>query len=166
MDAARNTGARADALPTLTRHEGVWEGHYRHYDAEGRLRDEHASTLICRFPSRGPWPYFQTNLYRWADGRTERRDFPATIEDGRLIWHGGLIEGWAADVPLDAFGRTTMLYWVRSGEADAYLYEMIQISDCGGFRNRVWQGFRDGRLVRRTLIDERRTGTDWSAWPV
>lgn len=28
--------------------------------------------------------YHQTNHYTWADGRTEVRDFPALIRDGRL----------------------------------------------------------------------------------
>ena len=26
-------------LPTLARHEGVWEGHYRYYDANGKQTD-------------------------------------------------------------------------------------------------------------------------------
>ena len=37
---------------------------------------------------------------------------------------------------------------------DIYLYEMIQLSDCGHYRSRVWQWFQEGRLVKRTLIDE------------
>jgi len=144
---------RQDA-PGIARHEGTWEGVYRYYAASGQLIDEHASTLHCRFPDTGPWPYHQTNHYRWADGRTETREFPADIRDGKLIWEGGLIHGWAASVALDEFDRTTLLYWVREDQPDTYLYEMIQLSDCGNYRSRVWQWFQDGRLVRRTLIDE------------
>jgi hypothetical protein len=154
------------ALPQVARHEGVWEGTYRYYDAAGNREDEHASRLVCRFPDRGPWPYHQTNFYRWADGRTETREFPALIEDGRLVFRGGAIDGWAADVALDGHGRTMMLYWVRRDEPGLYLYEMIQLSDCGRHRARVWQWFRDGRLLRRTLIDEVKVSDDWSAYPV
>lgn len=154
------------ALPQVARHEGVWEGTYRYYDAAGNQEDEHASRLVCRFPDRGPHPYHQTNFYRWADGRTETREFPALIEDGRLVFRGGAIDGWAADVPLDGHGRTLMLYWVRRDEPGLYLYEMIQLSDCGRYRSRVWQWFRDGRLLRRTLIDEVKVSDDWSAYPV
>lgn len=145
-------------VPGIARHEGVWEGTYRYYDTDGRLTDEHRSRLICRFPTRGPWPYHQTNHYTWADGRTETREFPARIEHGRLVWQGGLIDGWCAEVPLDDFGRTLMLYWTRPDEPGVYLYEMIQLSDCGQYRSRVWQWFRHGRLTGRTLIDEVRTG--------
>lgn len=147
------------AMPVLARHEGIWEGSYRHYDAAGLLIDEHRSRLICRFPEDGPYPYHQTNIYQWADGRSETRDFPAIYRDGRLWWDNPLISGWAAEVALDDFHRSLMLCWVRKDLPGTYLYEMIQISDCGRYRSRVWQWIEDGRLKMRTLIDETRTET-------
>jgi hypothetical protein len=165
MHAAARIPDPRRTLPQIARHEGVWDGTYRYYNAAGDKEDEHASRLVCRFPDRGPYPYHQTNFYRWADGRTETRQFPALIEGGRLVFRGGAIDGWAADVPLDGHGRTMMLYWVRRDEPGLYLYEMIQLSDCGQFRSRVWQWFRDGRLLRRTLIDEIKVSDDWSAYP-
>jgi hypothetical protein len=150
-------------MPLLARHEGVWDGVYRHFDAESQKVDEHRSRLLCRFPDEGP-PYHQTNYYKWDDGRTETRDFPAAVKDGRLHWNNDLIQGWAADVPLDDFKRTTMLHWVRTGEPDLYLYEMIQLSDDTLARARVWHWFKADRLVRRTLVDEHRVSTDWRAY--
>lgn len=150
-------------MPLLARHEGVWEGHYRYYDAAGDKTDEHESRLICRFPETGA-PYHQTNHYRWADGRREVRDFPAAVKDGRLWWDNELIQGWACDVPLDDFKRTTMLQWVRTGEPDLYLYEMIQLSDDSQARARVWQWYKGDRLFQRTLVDERRVSEDWRAY--
>ena len=152
------------SMPLLARHEGVWEGWYRYYDPNGEKVDEHRSRLFCRFPSGGRWPYHQTNHYRWADGRREVRDFPAEVRDGRILWDNDLITGWAADVALDTFGRTTMLNWTRKGEPDTYLYEMIQISDDGEVRHRVWHWYRKGRLIQRTLIDEHRVADDWAAF--
>lgn len=149
-------------MPTLARHEGVWEGMYRYYDADGNKTDEHKSRLVCRFPEDGSHPYHQTNHYLWDDGRTEVRDFPATVADGRLRWDNEFIQGWAADVNLDDHGRTTMLYWVRTGEPDLYLYEMIQISDCGQKRARTWQWFKNDALISRTLVDERKVSDDWT----
>ena len=151
-------------MPLLARHEGVWDGWYRYYDAQGDKVDEHRSRLICRFPDQGPYPYRQSNHYRWADGRSEIREFPALFRNGRIFWDNDLITGWAADVGLDDFGRTTMLNWTRKGEPDTYLYEMIQISDDSLVRHRVWHWYRAGRLVQRTLIDEARIATDWAAF--
>ncbi len=155
MSAFRN------AMPGFVRHEGVWEGTYRHYDGDGRLIDEHRSRLVCRIPDGGPYDYHQTNHYTWADGRTEVRDFPARYRDGRVWFDNELITGWAAEVPLDEHRRTMMLHWLRKGESGLYLYEMIQISDCGRLRTRVWQWLRDGRCVMRTLIDEHKVSDDW-----
>ena len=149
------------AMPNLARHEGVWEGWYRTYDSDGNKIDEHRSRLICRFPETGPFEYFQTNIYTWADGRVETRDFPATYKDGRIHWDNELITGWAAEVGLDSFNRTLMLNWVRKGEPNTYLYEMINTSDCGKMRSRVWQWLDAGKLKIRTLIDEVKVSDSW-----
>lgn len=149
------------AMPLLARNEGIWEGWYRYYDQQGNKVDEHRSKLICRFPASGPYPYHQTNHYTWSDGKREVRDFPATFRDGRVWFENELIHGWAAEVPLDEHHRTVMLYWRRKGEPDTYLYEMIQVSDCGRYRQRVWQWIRDGRCVLRTLIDEQKLTDNW-----
>jgi len=144
------------AMPILARQEGVWEGVYRYYDESGKQIDEHQSRLVCRMPSGGKHDYHQTNYYTWADGKTDIRDFPARYREGRLWFDNELIVGWAAEVPLDAFNRTLMLYWTRKGEPDTYLYEMIQIDDAARQRTRVWQWIRGGAIRMRTCIDEKK----------
>ena len=163
MSEAMTANALKKIMPTLARHEGVWEGTYRFYDVDGKIIDSHASRLICRFPESGH-PYHQTNHYRWDDGKRETRDFPATVKDGRLRWDNDFIQGWACDVNVDDFGRTTMLNWTRTGEPDLYLYEMIQLSDDNQSRARVWQWFKGDRLFQRTLVDERRVSDDWQSF--
>ena len=149
------------AMPLLARHEGIWEGHYRYLDADGKLVDEHDSRLICRLPETGPYPYHQTNIYRWADGRSETRDFPAVLRDGRLHWDSGQVHGWAVEAPEDRHHRTLLLSWLRRDLPDSYLYEMVQISDCGQYRSRMWQWIQAGRVRLRTLIDEELVSRDW-----
>lgn len=149
------------AMPFLARNEGVWEGYYRYYNVSGNKVDEHKSRLICRI--KDDRDYHQTNLYRWADGKRDTRDFPAKVDGSRLIFDTD-IDGWAAAVDLDAFNRTMMLHWTRRNEPDLYLYEMIQLSDDGEARARVWQWFKNDRLMQRTLVDERRISTDWASY--
>ncbi len=152
------------AMPLLASNEGVWDGYYRYTDPQGNKIDEHKSRLVCRFPAEGPYPYHQTNHYTWADGRTEVRDFPASYRDGRVWFDTDLIHGWAAEVPLDDFNRTLMLNWTRKGEPDLYLYEMIQMSDCGKYRCRIWQWIKAGRIHMRTLIDEEKVSDTWEGY--
>jgi hypothetical protein len=148
-------------MPVFARHEGIWEGWYRYYDAAGNKIDEHRSRLVCRIPSEGPFSYHQTNHYEWSDGRREVRDFPATYRDGRLWFDNELIRGWAVEASEDPGRRTILLHWMRNGEPDTYLYEMIQLSDCGRYRTRVWQWLRGGQCVMRTLIDEQKVSDRW-----
>jgi len=150
-------------MPLLARHEGVWEGWYRFYNPAGDQFDAHRSRLICRFPEE-KHPYHQTNYYAWEDGKTDVRDFPAAVKDGRLLWDNDFIQGWACDVALDDFSRTTMLNWTRTGEPDLYLYEMIQLSDDGKSRSRVWQWFKKDRLFQRTLVNEHFITKDWRSY--
>ena len=148
-------------LPLLARNEGVWEGYYRYYDAAGVQVDEHRSRLLCRIIDDRD--YHQTNLYRWADGRKETRDFPAEIQGPRLVFTSE-ITGWAQAVDLDEHARTLMLHWTRNDEADLYLYEMIQLSDDGQARARVWHWYKADRLFQRTLIDERLLSRNWAQY--
>jgi hypothetical protein len=149
------------SIPLLARNEGVWEGYYRYYDPSGVQVDEHRSRLLCRIIDDRD--YHQTNVYRWADGRRENREFPAEIRGPRLVFTNE-ITGWAQAVELDEHGRTLMLHWTRNGEPDLYLYEMIQLSDDGQARARVWHWYKADRLFQRTLIDERLVSRDWKRY--
>jgi len=151
-------------MPLLCRHEGVWDGTYTYYNAAGEKIDEHQSRLFCRIKGDGSdTPYHQTNHYSWADGRTEVREFPARYENGRVWWDNELIKGWAAEVGLDEYNRTVMLYWQRQGDPSLYLYEMIQLSDDGTTRCRTWHWIRNGNLETRTAIQERLVTRDWQS---
>lgn len=151
----------SERMPLLARHEGVWDGTYSYFDHNNNKIDEHASRLLCRMTGKDDIPYHQTNHYTWPDGRTVVRDFPATYREGRIWWDNELIQGWAAEVPLDEHNRTMMLYWQRTGDPSLYLYEQIQIADCGQNRCRTWHWIRDGVLETRTAIQETFVTRDW-----
>ncbi len=153
----------SERMPLLARHEGVWDGTYSYFNAQNEKIDEHASRLLCRMTGKDDIPYHQTNHYTWPDGKTEVRDFPATYRDGRIWWDNDLIQGWAAEVPLDEYNRTMMLYWQRTGDPSLYLYEQIQISDDGKNRCRTWHWIRNGMLETRTAIQETFVTKDWRA---
>lgn len=141
-----------EAMPTLARHLGEWEGEYVHLDAANTVIDRHASHLTCLFPETGPFAYHQVNRYRWADGRTEEIQFPATFADGQIWWDTERIHGraWQADP------RTIMLTWTRKDSPGIYLYEMIQISADNSKRARTWHWFEGDEIVKRTCVKERR----------
>lgn len=141
------------AMPNMIRHEGRWEGEYRHIDRDGSLVDFHRMTTRCEFPLEGEFAYIQYNVLRWDDGRSAERSFGGVFRDGLLWWdtdrfHG---HGW------ETMDGIVMLRLDRKDEPGVRFTEMIELSDDGQSRARTWQWFRDGVPFRRTLCDEWRT---------
>ena len=143
--------AFAEAMPTMIRHVGEWQGIYRHVARDFTLLDEHRMWTKCEFPASGPHAYIQSNRLEWADGRVEERSFPGVFRDGLLHWDTDRFSG----IGWESHG-VVMLRLDRKDVADAYFTEMIELSADGNSRARTWQWFEGGQLVRRTLCDERR----------
>ncbi|MBI4470045.1 MAG: DUF3598 domain-containing protein [Acidobacteria bacterium] len=139
-----------DEMPVLARHEGDWVGTYLYVDNDGNVLDKHASHLSCQFTSDPARPYYQINRYTWADGREEEHRFPAAYHDRQIWFDTDRIQGHSWEVD----GSTLVLTWVYKREPDQVLYEMIQISPCGRHRARTWHWFKNGEIVKRTLIKE------------
>ncbi|MGC1218203.1 MAG: DUF3598 family protein [Phormidesmis sp.] len=153
-------------MPVLVRHEGQWAGTYTTVDNEGKVLDRHQSLITCRFPAGADYPYYQTNRYTWpgADGakdgakdvtekKVEEYQFPGLYRDKSLWFDTERIEGraWEADSCI------VILKFAYKDIPDAYVYEMIHISDCNNHRGRTWHWFKQGEIYQRTLIKEERT---------
>ena len=101
----------------------------------------------------------QTTILGTTDELIFGNSPPSIVTSG----YGGTTNSssWAAEVGLDEYSRTVMLYWQRQGDPLLYLYEMIQISDDGQSRCRTWHWIRDGKLETRTAIQEKLVTKDW-----
>ncbi|MEY3903000.1 MAG: hypothetical protein RL189_2306 [Pseudomonadota bacterium] len=142
-------------MPLLARHAGQWEGIYTTVDAEGKIIDQHKSLLTCVFSEDPQFPYKQTNLYTWDDGRTEEHYFPATYANKKIWFESERISGAAWEADED----TILLTWKRKDIGNSKLVEMIQLSSDGLRRSRTWHWFVDDKLVKRTLIEENKVVT-------
>ena len=144
------------AMPTMRHHAGVWEGTYRHVDADGQVLDSHASRVACEFPDEGPFAYIQRNRFTWEDGRTHEAVLEGTFRGGRLWWDAPTFHGYAWE-----HEGVVFLELERKDEPGATMREAILMGARPGeredVRSRTWHWFRDGKLFRRTLVEERRT---------
>ncbi|WP_299322188.1 hypothetical protein [Parasphingopyxis sp.] len=147
-----------DLMPAMVRHEGVWEGTYRHIDADGTLLDRHAARIVCEFPGSGEAAYIQHNLFRWDDGREHRARLPGVYRDDKLWWDMPTFHGYAWETEDDVL----MLNLTRRDEPGAHFVEIIILGDGGDRRSRTWHWFKDGALYKRTLCEEQRVSTDVS----
>lgn len=142
----------AEIMPGMLRHEGLWEGVYTHIDAGGALLDQHRAGVKCVFPKDGPYAYVQYNHFTWEDGRELRAELPGVLRDGKLWWDTDTFKGcaWETDFGL------IMLNLERKDDPGANFYEIIALGDDGAHRARTWHWFKDGKLYKRTLCDEKR----------
>ena len=170
MTNAVDAAAFQRALPVMSRSEGVWEGLYRRYDAAGAPMSTHRSRVIFRLHRDRPGPdvYSQSNIYRFADGRSQVIDSVGTFDGARLNFGSdrGVI-GWARDDHTDPDGRTCMIFMHVTADtpqlkAGTVCYELVQLSDCGRYRMRMSQYSLNGRATMRTMIDEERITADWA----
>jgi hypothetical protein len=148
-----NRAALAAVLPALLAHEGCWAGTYTHLLADGTVADRHQAQVTCAFPDTGPFAYVQSNLFRWPDGREQRAELPGVLKDGMLWWDVPTFHGkaWQTDS-----GLILLELW-RKDIPGAWFWEIILPPVDGATRARTWHWYGpDGRLVRRTLCDERR----------
>jgi len=144
----------ARTMPNMLRHEGEWEGIYRHVARDGTLLDQHRMWTRCEFPVGGPFAYVQHNRLNWADGRSEERVFGGVYRDGMLHWDTDRLfgSGW------ETREGSVMLRLDRKDLDRVHFIEMIHLSDDGATRARTWQWFERGVPTHRTLCDEWRVG--------
>jgi hypothetical protein len=140
----------AAAMPNMIRHDGQWEGVYRHVDRDGSLLDQHHMWTWCEFPADGPFAYVQHNKLTWDDGRTAEYEFGGTYWDGRLHWDTDRFRGYGWETEEGVL----MLRLDRLDVPGAYYIEMITIAPDNQNRARTWQWFKDGKPWKRTLCDE------------
>lgn len=151
--------ATMTAMPALAAHEGLWDGVYRHVDRDFTLVEQHRMRTRCEFPDDGEFAYIQHNHASHDDGREERRTFGGTLLDGRIWWDTDRFSGWGWETDHGLL----MLRLDRKDQANAYFTEMIEIAPDGNSRMRVWQWWKGGQPVRRTLCDEWRVSRDPAA---
>lgn len=145
-----NRAALAAVMPAMLRHEGWWDGWYRHYDRDGVLLDAHKVKTHCEFPDWGEWHYVQHNWLTWEDGRSALYEFGGRLDGERLVWRTDRFSGYGWQTAED----TLMLKLDRLDVPDAWYVEMINIAPDGRSRARTWQWFQAGRPWKRTCCDE------------
>lgn len=139
-----------DAMPTMLRHEGDWEGRYTHIDVDANILDQHDVRIKCEFPKSGHFVYIQYNHFIWDDGREYKAELPGVYRDGRLWWDTNTFSGSA----WETHDGLILLNLERKDDPGARFFEMIAMGETGEHRARTWHWFKDGKLFKRTLCDE------------
>ncbi len=153
------------STPHIAQQQGVWRGVFRRYDADGRLTAEFPSEITMRvMPKDGRLMYHQTNRYLPAGKPEEVLESYGEVRDGRVYFGNARLDAWKMDVPDDPSGRSAVILMQYKDGSGLYVHEIVSVSADGRHRARATQYLKDGRIVRRTLIDEDKVTDDWAAY--
>ncbi len=153
------------SMPHIAQQQGVWRGVFRRYDADGRLTAEFPSEITMRvMPKDGRLMYHQTNRYLPAGEPEEVLESYGEVRDGRVYFGNARLDAWKMDVPDDPSGRSAVILMQYKDGSGLYVHEIVSVSADGRHRARATQYLKDGRIVRRTLIDEDKVTDDWAAY--
>jgi hypothetical protein len=152
------------AAASTARDEGVWKGTFRRYGADGRLAEEFPSEIIARVEQiDGRRVLRQTNRYSPAGAPAQVIESRGEIRDGRIWFENERLSGWSMDIPGDDSGRGAVIVMNYKDGSGQYVYEIVARSADGKYRSRATQYLKDGRIQRRTFIDEEKVTDDWRA---
>ena len=144
-------------MPVMARMEGVWEGEFRRVDSEGALIELAPSRVIVSFlPDGEPYDYHQVNITRPGEEGEQRIESRGKWDVDRLRFTNARLNGWAQDLASDPSGLTSVFRMKFTDGSGLTVSEIVSLSADGNRRMRATQYIRDGRIVRRTLIDEKR----------
>ena len=144
-------------MPVMARMEGVWDGEFRRVDAKGELIEAVPSRVIARFlPDGEAYDYHQVNITRPGGEGEQRIESQGKWDVDRLRFSNARLNGWAQDLAADPSGLTSVFRMTFTDGSGLTVSEIVSLSDDGNRRMRATQYMRDGRIVRRTLIDEER----------
>ena len=142
-------------MPLTAGMEGVWEGVFRRVDPQGAIIETLPSRIIARLlPDGAQHDYHQINILN--PGGAERRiESYGKWDVDRLRFFNERLEGWAQDVTADATGLTSVFLMQFKDGSGLTVSEIVSVHPGNpDVRMRATQYMKDGRIVRRTLIDE------------
>jgi len=147
---------RVERATMVSQMQGSWTGIFRRYGPDGAMVEALPSTIHVRFQNGADHDYHQTNILTLADG-TEQKLETFGRWDGRVLrYSSARVDGSYARLADDPAGLNSVLFMRFKDASGTTVSEVITLSPDGKRRMRVAQYVADGRIVRRTMIDEQR----------
>lgn len=135
---------------------GVWEGTFRRVDAEGNTIETRPSRIEYRFLDDGESHDFaQVNILDPGLESEERIESVGKWDVDRLRFTNARLDGFAIELPTDTDDRHSVFLMQFKGDSGLTVSEIITVAPGDPDRRmRATQYIQNGRVIRRTLIDE------------
>lgn len=143
-------------IPLTAKMEGIWEGTFRRVDARGEIIEILPSRITVRLlPDGEAHDYHQISLLNPGGADERRIESYGKWDVDRLRFFNHRLEGWAKSVAADEAGQTSVFLMEFKDGSGLTVSEVVSFRPGDpDVRMRATQYMRDGKIVRRTLIDE------------
>ena len=143
-------------MPLTAKMEGVWEGTFRRVGPKGEIIEALPSRIIVQLlPDGEAYDYRQINILNPGSDEEQRIESYGKWDVDRLRFFNGRLEGWAKAVAADEAGQTAVFLMEFNDGSGLTVSEVVSFRPGDpDARMRATQYMREGRIVRRTLIDE------------
>lgn len=143
-------------MPLTTKMEGVWEGTFRRVGPKGEIIEALPSRITVQLlPDGEAYDYRQINVLNPDSDAEQRIESYGKWDVDRLRFFNTRLEGWAQAVAADEAGQTAVFLMEFKDGSGLTVSEVVSFRPGNpDARMRATQYMREGRIVRRTLIDE------------
>ena len=143
-------------MPLTAKMEGVWEGTFRRVGPKGEIIEALPSRITVQLlPDGEAYDYRQINVLNPDSDEEQRIESYGKWDVDRLRFFNTRLEGWAQAVAADEAGRTAVFLMEFKDGSGLTVSEVVSFRPGNpDARMRATQYMREGRIVRRTLIDE------------
>ena len=143
-------------MPLNAKMEGVWEGTFRRVGPKGEIIEALPSRITVQLlPDGEAYDYRQINVLNPDSDEEQRIESYGKWDVDRLRFFNTRLEGWAKAVAADEAGQTAVFLMEFKDGSGLTVSEVVSFRPGNpDVRMRATQYMRDGRIVRRTLIDE------------
>lgn len=134
----------------------VWEGTFRRVDDKGEILEVRPSRIEVRLLDDGePLDLHQINILDPGLPTEERIESQMKWDVDRLRFSNDRLDGWAMSIPTQSNARHSVFVMQFKDGSGLDVSEIVTVVEGNPDRRlRATQYMADGKIVRRTLIDE------------
>ena len=141
--------------------EGIWDGTFHRVDSLGKTMEQFKTRIIVRYLEDGnEYDYHQTNVLKFGQPDEKRIDSYGKWDVNGLRFSNFRLDGFSPAFGIDDANLSTAFTMSFKDGSGLEVSEIITYAKDRRSRIRTSQYMKDGKILRRTMISEKKVSDD------
>ncbi len=141
--------------------EGIWDGTFHRVDSLGKTMEQFKTRIIVRYLEDGnEYDYHQTNVLKFGQPDEKRIDSYGKWDVNGLRFSNFRLDGFSPAFGIDDANLSTAFTMSFKDGSGLEVSEIITYAKDRKSRIRTSQYMKDGKILRRTMISEKKVSDD------